>query len=44
MKTFVGAIALSTVLCGAAFAQQPVKIGFITTLSGPGRLYRCRHS
>ena len=35
MKTFVGAIALSTVLCGAAFAQQPVKIGLITTLSGP---------
>jgi branched-chain amino acid transport system substrate-binding protein len=28
--------ALSTVMAAAAFAQEPVKIGFITTLSGPG--------
>jgi branched-chain amino acid transport system substrate-binding protein len=28
--------ALSTLMVTAAFAQEPVKIGFITTLSGPG--------
>jgi len=28
--------ALSTLMVPAAFAQEPVKIGFITTLSGPG--------
>ncbi len=28
--------ALSTLMATAAFAQEPVKIGFITTLSGPG--------
>jgi branched-chain amino acid transport system substrate-binding protein len=35
MKTFVSAMAISGVLCGAALAQQPTKIGLITTLSGP---------
>ena len=28
--------ALSAMMAAAAFAQEPVKIGFITTLSGPG--------
>jgi branched-chain amino acid transport system substrate-binding protein len=33
---FGAALALSALLSAAAAAQQPVKIGFITTLSGPG--------
>lgn len=35
MRKFAFAIALSTILSGAALAQEPVKIGLITTLSGP---------
>jgi branched-chain amino acid transport system substrate-binding protein len=35
MKIFVSAMALSAVLSSTALAQQPVKIGLITTLSGP---------
>jgi branched-chain amino acid transport system substrate-binding protein len=35
MKTFAGTVALSAFLVGSAVAQQPVKIGMITTLSGP---------
>src|SRR5690349_3174530 len=30
------ALAVSALMATAAAAQQPVKIGFITTLSGPG--------
>ena len=38
MKTvkFGAALAVSALLSSAALAQQPVKIGLITTLSGPG--------
>ena len=35
MRKFTFAIALSTILSSAALAQEPVKIGLITTLSGP---------
>ena len=35
-RALLGAAALSLVMAAPAFAQQlPVKIGFITTLSGP---------
>ncbi|MEW5422768.1 ABC transporter substrate-binding protein [Amorphus sp. 3PC139-8] len=35
LKTFCAAVALSAVAAAPAFAQDSVKIGFITTLSGP---------
>ena len=36
VKQIVWALALFAVLAAPARAQQPVKIGLITTLSGPG--------
>ncbi len=35
-KTSISAAALAMVLAAPAFAQAPVKIGMVTTLSGPG--------
>ena len=36
MRSVMLGAALSAMMAAAAFAQEPVKIGFITTLSGPG--------
>ena len=36
MRSALLGVALSTLMAAAAFAEDPVKIGFITTLSGPG--------
>lgn len=35
-KGSISAVALAFLVAGPAFAQQPVKIGMVTTLSGPG--------
>jgi branched-chain amino acid transport system substrate-binding protein len=36
LKNSISAAALAFLVAGPAFAQQPVKIGMVTTLSGPG--------
>ena len=35
MRTWMWAVALSTLLPLSAAAQEPIKIGFISTFSGP---------